>query len=71
MLIGKNLENVLDSILSVDRWTVEQRENIETGDKDMIATYTGQREIGRVNKQNPKVGRASNYFINFTFHFKI
>ena len=27
MLIGKNTENVLDSNLSVDRWTVEHREN--------------------------------------------
>ena len=51
MLIGKNLENVLDSYLSVDSWTVEHRDNIETGDTDLVETYSGQIEMGKCKEQ--------------------
>ena len=51
MLIGKNLENVLDSNLSVDSWTVEHRENKETGDTDLVETYSGQIEMGKCKEQ--------------------
>ena len=36
MLIGKNLENVLDSPLQVDKWSVEHIVNTETGDTDLM-----------------------------------
>ena len=51
MLIGKNLENVLDSNLSVESWTVKCRENIETEDTDLVETYSGQIEMGKCKEQ--------------------
>ena len=51
MLIGKNLENVLDSNLSAESWTVEHRENKKTGDTDLMKTYSGQIEIDKCKEQ--------------------
>ena len=52
MLIGKDLKNVLNSNLSVDKWTVEHKENIATGKTELIETYSGQIEIEKCEKQN-------------------
>ena len=41
MLIGKNLENVLDSPLQVDKWSIEHIVNTETGDTDLVESYYG------------------------------
>jgi hypothetical protein len=41
MFIGKNLENVLDSPLQVDKWSVEHIVNTETGDTDLVESYYG------------------------------
>ena len=51
MLIGKNLDNVLNSSLCVDKWTVKHAENKETGDTDIVETYSGQVEIGKCEEQ--------------------
>jgi hypothetical protein len=41
MFIGKNLENVLDSPLQVDKWSIEHIVNTETGDTDLVESYYG------------------------------
>ena len=51
MLVGKKLENVVDSNLLVDSWKVEHRDNIETGETDLIETFSGQIEIGKCKEQ--------------------
>ena len=51
MLIGKKLDHVVNSDLTVDKWTVERRENAETGDTDRVETYAGQVVIGKVQEQ--------------------
>jgi hypothetical protein len=51
MLVGKNFENIVDSTLCVDKWTVEHKENLETGDTDLVETYSGQVEIGKCQEQ--------------------
>ena len=51
MLVGKNSENIIDSPLYVDKWTVEHEDNIETGDTDLVETYSGQVEIGKCQDQ--------------------
>ena len=42
MLVGKNIEHVINSDLYVDKWTVEHRDNFVSGDTDLVETYTGQ-----------------------------
>ena len=51
MLVGKKLDHVLNSSLTVDKWTVEHIENKETGDTDLVETYAGQVEIGKCHEQ--------------------
>ena len=51
MLIGKDLKNVPNSNLSVDKWTVEHKENIATGETELIETYSDQTEIKKCEKQ--------------------
>jgi hypothetical protein len=51
MLVGKNLENVINTTLCVDKWTVEHEENLKTGDTDLVETYSGQVEIGKCQEQ--------------------
>ena len=36
MLIGKELKNVLNSKLSVDKWNVEHKENLSTGETERL-----------------------------------
>ena len=47
MLIGKNTTDVINSSLYVDKWTVEHRDNVETGDTDLVESFSGQVEIGK------------------------
>ena len=51
MMVGKNLENVLNSSLCVDKWTVEHIEDKKTGDTELVETYSGQVEIGKCKEQ--------------------
>ena len=51
MLIGKNVENVLNSDLYVDKWEVEHRDNFVTGDTDLVETYAGQVKMGKIVEQ--------------------
>ena len=51
MLVGKQLHTVVDTNLLVDSWKVDHIDNPETGDTDLIETYTGQVEIGKCKEQ--------------------
>ena len=51
MLIGKNVEKVLNSDLYVDKWEVEHRDNFVTGDTDLVETYAGQVKMGKIVEQ--------------------
>jgi hypothetical protein len=51
MLVGKNLKNVINSGLFVDKWSVNYEENIQTGEAELVESYTGQTEIENVMEQ--------------------
>ena len=51
MLVGKQLENVLNSPLYVDKWTVEHQDNLVTGDTDLVETFAGQVEMAVTKEQ--------------------
>ena len=51
MLIEKNTENVIYSDLMVDKWTVEYKENIQTGEAELNEQFSGLTEIGKVTEQ--------------------
>ena len=51
MLVGKNIENVLNSDLMVDDWDIKYEDNIETGESDLIETYLGQIPIKKTEEQ--------------------
>ena len=51
MLVGKNLKNVINSGLLVDKWSVNYVENIQTGETELVESYTGQTEIENVTEQ--------------------
>ena len=51
MMIGKNPKHVLNSELSVDTWLLEQKENRETGNIELVETYTGPKEISNCSEQ--------------------
>ena len=50
MLVGKDLKNVLNSKLSVDKWTVEH-ETLATGETKLVETYSGLTEIEKCEQQ--------------------
>ena len=50
MLVGKG-HQLLDSDLHVDSWTVQYKDNIETGDVDLIETFDGQVVIEKATEQ--------------------
>ena len=52
MIVGKNVETILTTSLSVDEWSVEHVEDMKTGDTELVETYTGQVEIGKCSEQN-------------------
>ena len=41
MLVGKNTENIINTELLVDSWTVGYTENKVTGEDDMVESYSG------------------------------
>ena len=51
MLVGKNLKNDINSGLLVDNWSVNYVENIQTGEAELVESYTGQTEIENVTEQ--------------------
>ena len=51
MLIGKNTEQVINSPIMVDNWTVEYEENIETGEVDLKENYAGLVEVEKADEQ--------------------
>ena len=51
MIVGKNLKNVINSGLLVDKWSVNYVENIQTGEAELVESYTGQTEIENVTEQ--------------------
>ena len=51
MLIGKNHENVINSKLFVDTWSVEHVEDEMTGDTELVEHYDGLAEIGTCTEQ--------------------
>ena len=51
MLIGKNTEQVINSPIMVDKWTVEYEENIETGEVDLKENYAGLVEVEKADEQ--------------------
>ena len=51
MLIGKNTKNVIISNLLVDKWSVEHREDVQTGETELCEEYCGQVEIDQTNEQ--------------------
>ena len=51
MLVGKNKENVTNTDLLVDTWTVQYVENKATGEDDLNEIYAGHKKD---NKQTEK-----------------
>ena len=51
MLVGKDTENLINSDLLVDSWSVDFKENIETGEDDLIENYQGLVPIGKTEEQ--------------------
>jgi hypothetical protein len=41
MLISRNPENIQNSYLSVDNWKTEHKENMNTGETDLVETFEG------------------------------
>ena len=41
MLVSKTPEIVQNSYLSVDNWKTEHRENLNTGESDLVETFEG------------------------------
>ena len=50
MLIGKNTKNTLNCELFVDSWNVQYKENVNTGELDLIETYIGQVPMEQTDK---------------------
>ena len=51
MLVGKNVKNVINSGLVVDKWVTEYAENVHTGEAELVEKYSGQTEIENVTEQ--------------------
>ena len=51
MLIGKDTKNVLSSDLVVDSWTVSYKDNLKTGDYELVEKYEGPVNIEQTDKQ--------------------
>ena len=50
MIVGKNLDCVVDNPLQVDNWTVEYQDNRKTGEADLVEYYGGKVDIGKVEE---------------------
>ena len=51
MLVGRNVENILDSTMCVDKWNVEHVEDKQTGDTQLVETFAGQVDIAKCSEQ--------------------
>ena len=51
MLVGKDVSNVFNANLKVDKWTVKYEENIHTGDADLKEFYCGLTDIEQTDEQ--------------------
>ena len=51
MLVGKNVKNVINSDLKVDAWSVDYKENIQTGESKLVEKYCGLTKIGFTTQQ--------------------
>ena len=47
MFVGKVKEQFLDSEMFVDQWKVDYKDNIQTGNEELIESYVGQVPIGK------------------------
>ena len=51
MLIGKSSENIHKSNLEVDKWEIEHKDNIKTGEELFFENYVGQVPIEKTEEQ--------------------
>ena len=51
MLVGKNVQNVINSDLFVDEWSVKYEENIQTGEAELVEQYCGPTIIEEITEQ--------------------
>ena len=51
MYIGKNVEDVLNNHLVVDKWTTEHKANSENSEYDLVETYDGTIAIDKTDQQ--------------------
>ena len=51
MLIGKSSENIHKSNLEVDKWEIEHKDNIKTGEEQFFENYVGQVPIEKTEEQ--------------------
>ena len=51
MLVGKDVSGIINSPLTVDKWSVSHVVSAATGESDLVETYEGQVEIEQTDKQ--------------------
>ena len=51
MPVGKNVQNVINSDLFVDEWSVKYEENIQTGEAELVEQYCGPTIIEEITEQ--------------------
>ena len=51
MLIGKDTQNVINGDLEVDNWKVEYVDNFDTGEVDLVETYSGKIPISKTEEE--------------------
>ena len=51
MIVGENVKNVINSDLMVDKWSVEYKDNLKTGEADLVEQHCGLTEIGNAQVQ--------------------
>ena len=51
MFVGKVKEQFLDSEMFVGQWKIDYKDNIQTGNEELIESYVGQVPIGKTEKQ--------------------
>ena len=67
MVIGDNIENILNTKLTVDDWEVQHEEDTITGEIKIKETHTGQVEIEKCTEQKYlgfKISSSGNNMIN-------
>ena len=51
MLVGKDVTNVVNTNLKVDKWIVKYKENVHTGEADLEEFYCGLTDIEQTDEQ--------------------